>query len=75
MIGVSNKRAAAARVGQRERAAGQLIRADLPRARALREIPDLAREAADVQVARLWMTGTISPRSVSTAIPRCSASW
>ena len=23
----------------------------------------------------LWMTGTISPRSVSTAMPRCSASW
>ena len=23
----------------------------------------------------LWITGTISPRSVSTAMPRCSASW
>src|SRR6185312_11953650 len=45
------QRAAAAGVGQRERAAGQFVRADLAVAGAAREVGDLAGEAADVQVA------------------------
>ena len=46
------QRAAAAGVGQRERAAGQLVRADVAGPGAGREVGDLAGEAADVQVAR-----------------------
>ena len=69
------QRAAAAGVGQREGAAGQLVRADLVGAGALGQVGDLAGEAGDVEVAGVRITGTSRPRSVSTAMPRCSASW
>src|SRR5579875_2087818 len=47
------QRAATAGVGQRERAAGQLVRAYLPGPGTLRQVADLARQPADVQVARV----------------------
>src|SRR6202030_4333016 len=45
--------AAAARIGQRERAAGQLVRAHLPGPGALGEVAGLAGQPADVQVTRV----------------------
>ena len=51
MIGVSNSAPTAAGVGDREGAAGQLVRPDLVGAGAVGEVGDLAGQAGDVEVA------------------------
>ena len=57
------QRAAAAGVGQRERAAAELVRADLVGAGALGQVGDLAGEAAEVEVA-----GVVDDRDQQAAL-------
>ena len=63
------QRAAAAGVGERERAAGQLVRADLVgRGCARRGRRSCWARPAMLRSPASWITGTSRPRSVSTAI-------